>query len=147
MTRSSWEFWEDSKLMDRETCRWTGTRKERNEEKQCCKWAGGEHTHAHTHMQTGWARNEPGQKIRFLGGFAMGTGLQSAAAWGRGRSRGMWWRGNGDSVIKPVQLLGWANGQFGNPTSITVAPLHDPVVVVSQRQWRQRTKPEKKVRI
>lgn len=55
---------------------------------------GGEHTHTcRTHMQIGRARNEPGQKIRFLGGFAMGTGLQSTAAWGRGRSRGRWWGG------------------------------------------------------
>lgn len=72
------------------------------------------HTQAHTHIQracrqTGRARNEPGQEIRFLGGFAMGTGLQSTAAWGRGRSRARWQggrEGDGDGVIKPVQGLG-----------------------------------------
>ena len=47
------------------------------------------HTHTHTHGQTGRARNEPGQKIRFLGGSAMSTGLQSTTAWGGGRSKGM----------------------------------------------------------
>ncbi len=87
------------------------------------------HTHTHTQRagrQTGRARNEPGQEIRFLGGFAMGTGLQSTAAWGRGRSRarGQEGRGgDGDGVIKPVQGLGWANGQSGNPTSTTALPL------------------------
>lgn len=83
-----------------------------------------EHTHAdlHTYMHTlmcahtGRARNEPGQKIRFLGGFAMSPGLQSTTAWGWRRSRGMWRGGNGDTVIEPVQLLGRANGQSGNPT-------------------------------
>lgn len=75
-------------------------------------------THTHTHIQragrqTGRARNEPGQEIRFLGGFAMGTGLQSTAAQGRGRSRvrcrgggGGDGEGDGDGVIKPVQGLG-----------------------------------------
>ena len=58
------------------------------------------HTHTHRHRgqagrQTGRARNEPGQEIRFLGGFAMGTGLQSTAAQGRGRSR-VRCRGGGD---------------------------------------------------
>ncbi|KAJ4926603.1 hypothetical protein JOQ06_014353 [Pogonophryne albipinna] len=39
-------------------------------------------------QQAGRARNEPGQEIRFLGGSAVGTGLQSTAAWGTGRSMG-----------------------------------------------------------
>ncbi|CAB1440784.1 unnamed protein product [Pleuronectes platessa] len=82
--------------------------------------------------QTDRTRNEPGQEIRFLGGFAMGTGLQSTAARGRGRSRGGCSGGEGvgsDGVIKPVQGLGWTNGPSGNPTSATTLP-------PSVTQWR-----------
>lgn len=52
-------------------------------------------------------------------------------------------RGGGDSVIKPVQRLGWANGQSGNPTSTTAFPLCDPATMVRQREGRQKTKQEK----
>lgn len=55
----------------------------------------GAHTHRHlqsqavlSSRQTGRNRNEPGREIRFLGGFAMGSGLQSTAAMGHREDRG-----------------------------------------------------------
>lgn len=52
-------------------------------------------THPHIHMhnvQAGRAKNGSVHEIRFLGGFAMDTGLQSTAALGRRRSRVRCWR-------------------------------------------------------
>lgn len=44
------------------------------------------HTETHVHsVQADRTRNAPVNEIRFLGGFAVGAGLQSTAAWGRGR--------------------------------------------------------------
>ncbi|KAK5872835.1 hypothetical protein PBY51_013497 [Eleginops maclovinus] len=49
------------------------------------------------YRQAGRARNEPGQEIRFLGGSAVGTGLQSTAAWGTGRSKARRKGGEGET--------------------------------------------------
>lgn len=69
-------------------------------------------TEAHTGrraraVQADRTRNAPVNEIRFLGGFAVGTGLQSTAASGRGR---LGWgaggrRGDQSPVIKPPQRL------------------------------------------
>lgn len=91
------------------------------------------HTHTHTrtctHRQTGRARNEPGQKIRFLGGFAMGTGLQSTAAWGRRRSRGRQREGVG--IVLSSQCRGWV-GQMG---SLGIPPLLLLSLSAIQQLW------------
>lgn len=53
------------------------------------------HTHTGRHARTVQAdrtRNAPANEIRFLGGFAVGTGLQSTAASGRGRLGWGRWR-------------------------------------------------------
>lgn len=139
------------------------TNRKRARDRHCCKWAGGEHTHthantddtythaegAHSSRQTGRTRSEPGQEIRFLGGFAMGTGLKSTAARGGGRSRRRWqaqgqrgkkhgWRYQAGAGAGLGKWAVWESHFLHSAPSLC-----DPAVALRQRRRGRRQEEEK----
>ena len=141
------------KTVDFQMERHTQTNKEEKDrgEKQCWKRTGGEHTHIRraceaAGRQAGRARNEPGQEIRFLGGSAVGTGLQSTAAWGTGRSKARRQGGDGDSIIKPVQGSGCLGMSCLGIPLLPFLCRHDPAAVGETEGGKQQRSTRKKER-